>query len=1285
MVRIQGLAGRFPDALRIGRLQVADARGVYVTIDNAVLDWSPTRLTDREALVDQLTADRVSLARLPESSSSNSQSGGTFNLPVRVVLRQLRVAHLDVAAAVAQHPVSLSVEGAGELDTLEQGHVRLAAQRLDGAGTYDVTGRLDPARIQATVQVREPPHGLIAGLANVPEVGAIAIDVSVDGPRDALATSLAISADPLRATASGTIDLTGQSAALTVTADAPAMSPRPDLVWQSVHLDAKVNGPFLKPDASGTLRIAGLSAAGASIGTLTADLSGNAGAVQLHAQLYDLRVPGPKPDLLAGDPLMLDATARLDAPDRPVTFAVHHKLLALEGTAQTGGAIQAKASLSLPDLAPFAAAGGTDLQGHADLNLIAAEDNGSETLAVQGSVGITGGMAPVPALVGDAAKLDVAANLHGQDIALTRLAVNGKAFDVSANGGFTGGRIALNWAAHLADLTVLQPNLAGQLAAQGSANGPTSDLAVKADLTGDIAGQGYKSGTITAHVEAQGLPSAPTAHLTAQGTLLDSPLAVALVADRTAGTLHLSIDKADWKSLHADGSVSLAASETVPTGKLTLSMTRLADLAPFLGQPIAGSVTASLDADPQAARVNVVIQGVSVPGTASVAKATVTATVSGPADKAPQIDGTATVDGVSVAGTTGSARLTAKGPADALAIRVTADAANLMGSAARLDTAGTVNGTAKTLDLTALHADWKQQSLRLVDPVKVAFSNGVSLGTLRLALGRATVEVSGHTGPTLDLTASLRNLPADLAAMADPAMAADGTIGAEAHLTGSTAHPAGTIRVTATGVRLRQGAGRALPAANLTASATLTGTAADLDTRLTAGASHLTLTGSAPLSKDGALNLRTAGTVDLVMLDPILASEGRRVRGQVTLEAAIAGTTAAPRITGTARLARGDVQDVALGAHISDLAATIEASGDTVRITQFTGKAGEGSVGVSGTVGVGGAMPIDLKLTASNARPLSSDLLTAVLDANLTVQGEVAGDITLGGLLHVRRADIRVPEKLPPSVAVLPVRVAGAPPPAPAPPAPEHVIALNLTLDAPQQVFVRGRGLDAELGGTIHIHGTSSNPQPDGGLQLRRGTFSLAGQTLTFTSGSFTFTGAGITDPSLNLVATSTAATMVATLTVSGSAKDPKITLSSVPDAPQDEILAQLLFQSTTAKLSPFQIAEIGAALASLSGAPSAVADPLGSIRSALGLDRLSVGSSSTGNPTVEGGSYVARGVYVGAKQSASGTGTQATVQVDLAKGLKFETTAGSGSSTATGAASSADAASLGLTYQFEY
>jgi translocation and assembly module TamB len=484
---------------------------------------------------------------------------------------------------------------------------------------------------------------------------------------------------------------------------------------------------------------------------------------------------------------------------------------------------------------------------------------------------------------------------------------------------------------------------------------------------------------------------------------------------------------------------------------------------------------------------------------------------------------------------------------------------------------------------------------------------------------------------------------------------------------------------------LRQGPGQALPPANLAANATLMGTSARIDTRLTAGPSHVTVTGTAPLSSSGALDLKLDGLVDLRMLDPLLMAQGRRARGTVSLNAEVTGSTSAPLVNGTAALRNGDVTDYPLGAHVSDLAATIQATGDTIRLSSFTGRAGPGTLGGSGTISLAGQMPVDLRFTANDARPVSSDLLTALIDANITLQGQVKGDLQLGGTLHVRRADIRIPDKLPPSIAVLPVRNANAPPPPPAPPAPQSTIALNLTLDAPEQVFIRGRGLDAEVGGRIHFGGTVSNPIPNGGLQLRQGTLSVIGTTLNFTEGSIDFSGAGLTDPSLHFVATSTTATMVATMTVSGSASNPKITLSSVPEMPQDEILAQLLFGTSTSKLSALQLAQIAAALASLSGATNGF-DPLDSIRTSLGLDRLTVGTDASGNPTLQAGRYIARGVYVGAQQNASGSGTQATIQIDLMKGLKLEATAGSsGSSSATGSASTQDAASVGLTYQFEY
>jgi translocation and assembly module TamB len=93
----------------------------------------------------------------------------------------------------------------------------------------------------------------------------------------------------------------------------------------------------------------------------------------------------------------------------------------------------------------------------------------------------------------------------------------------------------------------------------------------------------------------------------------------------------------------------------------------------------------------------------------------------------------------------------------------------------------------------------------------------------------------------------------------------------------------------------------------------------------------------------------------------------------------------------------------------------------------------------------------------------------------------------------------------------------------------------------------------------------------------------------------------------------------------------------------------------------------------------SAISDPLGGVRNALGLDELSLGGSGSGPPTVNAGRYVAPGVYVGAQQSTSGQGTEATVQINLYKGLQLQT------STGTSGSGSGASSSVGLTYQFNY
>ena len=400
-IRIAGLAGRFPDRLRAAHFELRDKDGAYLTIDGLTFDWSPLQLLHATLFIDRLDVTEADFPRMPVSSGSSSSSG----LPVRIALQQMQIDRLRIGAAVAGQTVLLSAIGSGALDSTTDAHGTLTVHRLDGSGQYSLDGGITAQRLQATIKAAEPAHGLISGLAGLPDLGPVAIDATLDGPWKAVATSLAASAGKLRAQASGTLDLDHDAADLTVSASAPAMMPRPDISWQDVSVDAHVQGPFTRPQLSGQVRIDALQAVGTGVGRLTADLNGNAGTATLHAVVAGLTLPGQDPSLFAAAPVVLNATARLDAPDRPVSFTLQHPLIQAQGTAQTAGALAAHVALTLPNLTPVAAAGGADVQGNTALTLDVARQGATTSVALHGTIGVTGGLPQAKALLGDAAKL----------------------------------------------------------------------------------------------------------------------------------------------------------------------------------------------------------------------------------------------------------------------------------------------------------------------------------------------------------------------------------------------------------------------------------------------------------------------------------------------------------------------------------------------------------------------------------------------------------------------------------------------------------------------------------------------------------------------------------------------------------------------------------------------------------------------------------------------------------------------------------------------------------------
>src|SRR4029079_17911809 len=155
---------------------------------------------------------------------------------------RLHVARVDIGAEVAGQPIALAVDGAGQITASDAGEVHLAVTALQPRENapldhYLVEMSMVPSRMHATVSIAEGAHGLIAGLAQLPDIGAISVAASVDGPLDALAARATIRAGLLRGNLNGSVDLTGHNADVAFSVLAPAMTPGPGVGWSLIRLE----------------------------------------------------------------------------------------------------------------------------------------------------------------------------------------------------------------------------------------------------------------------------------------------------------------------------------------------------------------------------------------------------------------------------------------------------------------------------------------------------------------------------------------------------------------------------------------------------------------------------------------------------------------------------------------------------------------------------------------------------------------------------------------------------------------------------------------------------------------------------------------------------------------------------------------------------------------------------------------------------------------------------------------------------------------------------------------
>ncbi len=221
-------------------------------------------------------------------------------------------------------------------------------------------------------------------------------------------------------------------------------------------------------------------------------------------------------------------------------------------------------------------------------------------------------------------------------------------------------------------------------------------------------------------------------------------------------------------------------------------------------------------------------------------------------------------------------------------------------------------------------------------------------------------------------------------------------------------------------------------------------------------------------------------------------------------------------------------------------------------------------------------------------------------------------------------------------------------------------VQLDILFDAPNRIFVRGWGLDTELGGKLNITGEASSPNIDGTLSSIRGRYEEFGKTFSLDRAVLRFDGQVPPSPYFDIVTSTDAGDVTAQILIGGNAEKPEIKLASTPALPEDEVLSRILFGTSAGQISPFQAVQLAQALKKFSSGSSGsdFFNPLGTLRNITGLDDITVDGVGTEGATVGAGKYITDKVYVDVKSGTAENSGSASVKIKLTPEVSVESSA---------------------------
>lgn len=1258
-VRIFGFAGALSSRATIERVTISDSEGDWLTMEDVAMQWNRRALFRAAIDIQELRAGRIELTRLPVSPQNDlpTPEATPFalpELPASISIAQLELAEVVLGAPVLGEAATLSVSGTATLAN-GAGDTRISATRTDvDLGVFEIAAAYVNSSRDLTVdlKLREGAGGLVSGILNIPERPSVDLTVSGAGPLSDFGAKLNLRTDDTPRL-SGTLALQNQT-------DGPMAF--------DAALDGDVSALFLQQYRAFFGTDVALTARGRS---------DSEGALSLDAFALETRA------------LKLAGRAELNSDAWPTLLDIEGTLADPDGAPLLlpGNTRISRASIA----ADFDADQSDSLVARIDVAGLEQPDAAVDLLSLRFDGTLNGAVGTIGALAG---RLNIdASGVSLSDPGLAR------AVGTALSGGFD---LAYADDAPLVldDMTLASAAwaLTGQAQVSGFDAGfetefetalVTQDLSAFAELVGlDLAGAGDLAmsgkaalgGLFDVDLRGQtrdlalGVAQADpllagqtdlniAARRDTTGTFVDS-LTLANPAIELTATANLRTDAsvAQFNAVLADvGQVTDAVSGPLTVDGTATQTGEIWEIAAGLSGPLGGTATGTARIAPDGTQValDASVDDLSplVPQIQGGAQLTAKARqidgiwqfesdLGGPADIKAEVTGQ--LDGAKV-----TARYDVAVPAIQSIAPGVSGAATLQGNAARtaegweFDTqvtgpyrsSGTVSG--KYTDRLTSDFD-----LRLPDVGTVAQGMNGQLalkGTFSQTDDgwQAVTDIAGPYSSTGRLSASLKA----------------GLLGAGYALTlpnVASLVPGLAGRMTVNG------------------TASQIGSEFDIVARIE-GPSGATATADGRVRGDGTVDLSTRGQMQLGLANRFIAP--RTIVGTADFDLAINGTPALQSVSGQISTRGAQLATPSLPVSVSDLSGVVRMAGGQATL-DFTGALSEGgNVAITGPITLSGSYPAQLAVALNGVILRDPQLYSTTVNGEAALRGPLTGGAAISGQMTLGETDIRVPSTGFSTFGAVPnITHIGATRPvmrtreragltqSGASATTSSAYPLDIQINAPNRIFIRGRGIDAEMGGQLRLTGTTADMISTGQFELIRGRIDVLTKRFDLTEGRVALQGRF--EPILRLVAETPTAVGSARIIVDGPADDPEVTFEATPDAPEDQVLAQIFFGRDITQLSAFQALQLAEAVANLAGQGGE--GTLSRLRGAFSLDDLDVTSDEEGNTAVRAGKYISDNVYTDVTVGGA-DGPEVSLNIDLTPNITARGTVGADANTGIG------------------